>query len=52
MTSALPLPDHLWNNALPELQSAILALVQIEADHRDQPIPSLLPITEPKTQAA
>jgi transposase len=33
MTSASPLPDHLWNNASPELQSAILALVQI---HQDQ----------------
>jgi hypothetical protein len=33
MTSASPLPDHLWNNASPELQSAILALVQI---HQEQ----------------
>jgi transposase len=29
MTSAPPLPDHLWNSASPELQAAILALVQI-----------------------
>jgi transposase len=29
MTPAPPLPDHLWNSASPELQAAILALVQI-----------------------
>src|SRR5512147_1533112 len=29
MTLAPPLPDHLWNSASPELQAAILALVQI-----------------------
>ncbi len=28
-----PFPDHLWNNASPELQAAILALVQI---HQEQ----------------
>jgi transposase len=33
MTPAPPLPDHLWNNASPELQAAILALVQI---HHEQ----------------
>ena len=33
MTSTSPLPDHLWNNASPELRSAILALVQI---HQEQ----------------
>jgi transposase len=33
MTSESPLPDHLWNNASPELQAAILALVQI---HQEQ----------------
>ena len=33
MTSASPLPDHLWNNASPELRSAILALVQV---HQEQ----------------
>src|SRR4051794_7461672 len=29
MSPAPPLPDHLWNSASPELQAAILALVQI-----------------------
>src|SRR5436309_13980678 len=29
MTAAPPLPDQLWNSASPELQAAILALVQI-----------------------
>src|SRR5436309_10804709 len=29
MTPAPPLPDHLWNSASPELQAAILALVQL-----------------------
>lgn len=29
MTPAPPLPDYLWNSASPELQAAILALVQI-----------------------
>src|SRR3954468_2057116 len=29
MTPAPPLPDHLWNSASPELQAAILALVQV-----------------------
>src|SRR5512144_1187375 len=29
MTPAPPLPDHLWDSASPELQAAILALVQI-----------------------
>ena len=29
MTPPPPLPDHLWNSASPELQAAILALVQI-----------------------
>src|SRR5215210_6479047 len=29
MTPAPPLPDPLWNSASPELQAAILALVQI-----------------------
>src|SRR6266702_3253348 len=29
MTLAPPLPDPLWNTASPELQAAILALVQI-----------------------
>src|SRR4051812_37691712 len=29
MAPAPPLPDHLWNSASPELQAAILALVQI-----------------------
>ena len=33
MTPAPPLPDHLWNSASPELQSAILALLQI---HQEQ----------------
>jgi transposase len=28
MTSTPPLPDHLWNSASPEIQAAILALVQ------------------------
>src|SRR2546421_12883001 len=29
MTAAPPLPDQLWNSASPELQAAILALVQV-----------------------
>src|SRR5829696_3706508 len=29
MTPAPPLPDHLWNSASPELQAAILALVEV-----------------------
>ena len=29
MTPVPPLPDHLWNSASPELQAAILALLQI-----------------------
>src|SRR5262245_6455847 len=33
MTPAPPLPEPLWNSASPELQAAILALVQI---HREQ----------------
>ena len=28
-----PFPDHLWNNASPELQAAIVALIQI---HQEQ----------------
>jgi transposase len=33
MTPAPPLPDHLWNSASPELQAAILTLVQT---HQEQ----------------
>ncbi len=33
MTPTPPLPDHLWNSASPELQAAILALVQ---NHQEQ----------------
>jgi transposase len=33
MTSMLPLPDHLWNSASPELQAAILALLKM---HQEQ----------------
>ena len=33
MTPTPLLPDHLWNNASPELQAAILALVQ---NHQEQ----------------